>query len=172
MATIGFVGLGNMGAPMAANLVRHGHAVHGYDLSPAARDQAAGQGVTVAHDAAAAVQQADAVITMLPAGRHVLAAYEGLLPAAPRGALFIDCSTIDVASARQAHGLAEAAGMRTLDAPVSGGTGGRPPARSPSWPAEARRPLPMPSRSCRRWASASFTAETPGQGRRRRYATT
>ena len=124
MATIGFIGLGNMGAPMAANLVRHGHAVHGYDLAPEAVQAAAGQGVTAAADAASAVRQADCVVTMLPAGRHVLAAYQGLLAAAPRGALFVDCSTIDVDSARQANALAVAAGMRALDAPVSGGTGG------------------------------------------------
>ena len=124
MATIGFIGLGNMGAPMAANLVRAGHNVHGYDLSAEALHAAAGQGVIAAADAPGAARQADTVITMLPAGRHVLAAYEGLLAAAPRGALFIDCSTIDVASARQASAMAEAAGMRALDAPVSGGTGG------------------------------------------------
>ncbi len=124
MATVGFVGLGNMGAPMAANLVRAGHAVRGFDLSAGAMQQARDAGVQAAPDAAAAVRQASVVITMLPAGRHVLSAYPGLLQAAPKGALFIDCSTIDVDSARQAHALAEQAGMPALDAPVSGGTGG------------------------------------------------
>ena len=124
MATVAFVGLGNMGGPMAANLVRAGHAVNGFDLSAEALRRAGEAGVLLAEDAVLAVRNADAVITMLPAGRHVLSAYPGLLGAARKGALFIDCSTIDVDSARQAHELAGRAGMRALDAPVSGGTGG------------------------------------------------
>ena len=124
MATIGFIGLGNMGGPMAANLVRHGHTVNGFDLSAEAGALATAAGVKLAANAAAAVQRADAVLTMLPAGRHVLAVYADLLAAAPSGALFIDSSTIDVDSARQAHALAAKAGMLSLDAPVSGGTGG------------------------------------------------
>ena len=124
MASIGFVGLGNMGGPMAANLVRAGHNVHGFDLSADAVRRAREAGVVAAEDAASAVRGAEAVITMLPAGRHVLEAYPDLLGAAPAGALFVDCSTIDVEAAKQAHGLAAQAGMRPLDAPVSGGTGG------------------------------------------------
>jgi 3-hydroxyisobutyrate dehydrogenase len=124
MGTIGFIGLGNMGGPMAANLVRHGHSVSGFDLSDASRQAAAQAGVTIAEDAAAAVRVADIVITMLPAGKHVLSVYDALVARAPKHALFIDCSTIDVESARRAHGVAEAAGMESLDAPVSGGTGG------------------------------------------------
>ncbi len=124
MPTIGFIGLGNMGAPMAANLLRHGHSVTGFDLSDASRQAAAQQGLTIAQNADAAVRGAEIVITMLPAGKHVLSVYNTLVDAAPKHALFIDCSTIDVASARSAHGVAQAAGMASLDAPVSGGTGG------------------------------------------------
>ncbi len=125
MAVIGFIGLGNMGAPMAANLVRAGHQVRGFDLAPALRALAEQAGVIWAADAATAVDGAEVVVTMLPAGRHVVTAYTGgLLAAASPGALFIDCSTIDVDSARQAHAAAAAAGMESLDAPVSGGTGG------------------------------------------------
>jgi 3-hydroxyisobutyrate dehydrogenase len=121
---VAFVGLGNMGTPMAANLVKAGHRVTGFDLSEAARDAAAASGVPIAPSAAAAAGEAEVVITMLPAGRHVLAVYDELLPAAPTGALFLDCSTVDVESARAAHGRAAAAGMASLDAPVSGGVGG------------------------------------------------
>jgi 3-hydroxyisobutyrate dehydrogenase len=113
-----------MGAPMAANLLRHGHSVTGFDLSDASRQAAAQAGVTIAEDAAEAVSGADIVITMLPAGRHVLSVYDQLVTKAPKDALFIDCSTIDVDSARSAHGMAQAAGLASLDAPVSGGTGG------------------------------------------------
>ncbi|MGV9271604.1 3-hydroxyisobutyrate dehydrogenase [Kitasatospora sp. NPDC003701] len=121
---IGFLGLGNMGGPMAANLVKAGHRVTGYDLVPEALRQAETAGVAPAASAAGAVRDADVVITMLPAGRHVLAAYADLLPAARPGALFVDCSTIDVADARAAHDLAVRAGHRAVDAPVSGGVPG------------------------------------------------
>jgi 3-hydroxyisobutyrate dehydrogenase len=127
MARIGFIGLGNMGGPMAANLVKAGHTVRGYDLMPAATEAAAAAGVTIAATAPEAVTDAEVVITMLPAGKHVLSAYQGqggLLAAAPKGALFIDSSTIDVADARTAHAAAREAGMASLDAPVSGGVGG------------------------------------------------
>ncbi|WP_280119040.1 3-hydroxyisobutyrate dehydrogenase [Streptomyces albofaciens] len=124
--TVGFVGLGNMGGPMAANLVRAGHRVTGFDLVPEALAAAAGAGVAPADSAAAAVADADVVITMLPAGRHVLALYEdgGLLAAARPGTLFVDCSTIDVADARAAHEAVVRAGHQGLDAPVSGGVVG------------------------------------------------
>ncbi len=125
MAAIAFIGLGNMGAPMAANLVRAGHAVSGYDLSPEACARARQAGVAIAPGAGEAAAGAEVVITMLPAGRHLLEAYEGGLVAAARpGALFVDSSTVDVASARRAHALAAAAGMASVDAPVSGGVGG------------------------------------------------
>lgn len=124
MSTIGFIGLGNMGAPMAANLVKAGHRVIGYDLLPANAAAAEAEGVAIAATAADAVRDADVVVTMLPAGRHVLAVWADVLTHARRGALFIDSSTIDVDSARQAHDLAAQAGMASVDAPVSGGTGG------------------------------------------------
>ncbi|TFD81962.1 3-hydroxyisobutyrate dehydrogenase [Cryobacterium sp. Sr8] len=125
MTKIAFIGLGNMGGPMAANLVRAGHQVSGYDLVPAALDHARDNGVTVPTSAAEAVAGAEVVITMLPSGAHVLAAYrDGLLSAADPGTLFIDSSTIDVDDARAAQALAQAAGHRALDAPVSGGVGG------------------------------------------------
>ena len=124
MTKVAFIGLGNMGAPMAANLVKAGHAVTGFDLVDAAKTAAAGSGVSIAASVHKAVAQADAVITMLPAGKHVLAAHTDFLPAAPRGTLVIDCSTIDVDSAKRAHDAGGEAGALTLDAPVSGGVGG------------------------------------------------
>ncbi len=124
MSKIAFLGLGNMGGPMAANLVKAGHAVAGFDLVEAAKTAAAASGVTIAADAREAAAGADAVVTMLPAGRHVLAAHADFLPALPRGTLVIDCSTIDVESAKRAHEAGAAAGAVTLDAPVSGGVGG------------------------------------------------
>ena len=124
MPNLSFIGLGNMGVPMAANLVKAGHAVRGYDLVPAALAQAAALGVTPAASATDALRGADAVITMLPAGRHVTALYADILPHAAPGALFIDCSTIDVAAARAAHEAAAQAGFASVDAPVSGGVGG------------------------------------------------
>jgi 3-hydroxyisobutyrate dehydrogenase len=124
MPTIGFIGLGNMGAPMAANLVKAGNAVTGFDVVAAARQACTQLGVAIVADAKAAVETADIVITMLPAGEHVRAVWAEALPSAKRGALFIDCSTIDVTSARAAHALAAERGIAALDAPVSGGVAG------------------------------------------------
>ncbi|MBL8582235.1 MAG: 3-hydroxyisobutyrate dehydrogenase [Rhizobiaceae bacterium] len=124
MTTIAFLGLGNMGNPMAANLVKAGHAVLGFDLVAENLTIATGNGVTVVADAAEAVKQAEVVITMLPAGKHVLSVYESVAALAAPGTLFIDSSTIDVESARKAHAIAAAAGMASVDAPVSGGTVG------------------------------------------------
>lgn len=124
MTVIAFIGLGNMGGPMAANLVKAGHRVIGFDLVEKLRRDATASGVVAADSARAAVAEADVVITMLPAGRHVIAAWSDILPAAKPGALFIDSSTIDVESARRAHEAAAAAAMPCLDAPVSGGVGG------------------------------------------------
>jgi 3-hydroxyisobutyrate dehydrogenase len=127
MATIGFIGLGNMGGPMAANLVKAGHRVLGFDLAPTAQAAAQRTVIETVASAAAAARPAAAIITMLPAGDHVRAIYDdpaGPLHGAAPGSLFIDCSTIDVASARAAHAAAQAASMASLDAPVSGGVGG------------------------------------------------
>ena len=124
MATIGFIGLGNMGAPMAGNLVKKGHAVKGFDLIAANLAEAAKRGVVAAKSTADAVSNVDVVVTMLPAGKHVVSVYGEALKAAKPGTLFIDSSTIDVASARTAHAMAGVHEMRSLDAPVSGGVGG------------------------------------------------
>jgi 3-hydroxyisobutyrate dehydrogenase len=124
MATIGFIGLGNMGGPMAANLVKAGSQVRGFDLVAALRDASAGDGVQIVENARSAVDDAETLITMLPGGEQVLSVWADIIPAARQGTLFIDCSTIDVASARKAHALAAARGMASLDAPVSGGVGG------------------------------------------------
>lgn len=126
MTTIAFIGLGNMGGPMAANLVKAGHTVTGFDLSPASCDQARSDGVSVAGSTIDAVRDVEVVITMLPAGKHVLSVWTDILPAVKDGTLLIDCSTIDVESARKAHGMAQdqARNLIGLDAPVSGGVGG------------------------------------------------
>jgi 3-hydroxyisobutyrate dehydrogenase len=128
MSAIAVVGLGNMGGPMAANLVAAGHTVTGYDPVPDAADRGRAAGVTITASASDAVRAADVVITMLPSGAHVLDCYGGpggrLVAAARPGTLFVDCSTIDVSSSRAAHELAGAAGHRSVDAPVSGGVVG------------------------------------------------
>ena len=125
MAKVGFVGLGLMGQPMAANLVKAGHEVAGFDLLAASLQRAAAAGVAAASSAAEVVRSADVVVTMLPAGKDTLAVWGGgIMQAARPGTLFIDSSTIDVTAARTAHKLAGEAGMLSLDAPVSGGVGG------------------------------------------------
>jgi 3-hydroxyisobutyrate dehydrogenase len=124
MTTIAFIGLGNMGGPMAANLVKAGHTVVAFDLVGEARNQAKADGAALADSAVASVKGAEVVITMLPAGKHVLGVWNEVVPAMGKGALIIDCSTIDVESAKQAHALATKHGVGSVDAPVSGGTGG------------------------------------------------
>jgi 3-hydroxyisobutyrate dehydrogenase len=128
MATVGFIGLGNMGAPMAVNLVKAGHVVTGYDLSPAPLEALSKAGGKIAASAADAARGASVIITMLPSGEHVRDVYfhqGGLIEVtAAERPLLIDCSTIDVDSARAVTAAAEAAGLAMLDAPVSGGTAG------------------------------------------------
>lgn len=127
MARIGFIGLGNMGGPMAANLVRAGHVVRGFDLADTALLALVTAGGGRAASVAEAAAGADVVITMLPAGRHVrdvLTAPDGVLSRAMPGALLIDCSTIDVATARNMADQAVSRGFAMLDAPVSGGVSG------------------------------------------------
>jgi 3-hydroxyisobutyrate dehydrogenase len=127
MTAIGFIGLGNMGGPMAANLVKAGHEVTGFDLSAAALDQLTAAGGKRAASAAAAAAAGEIVITMLPAGPHVRAVYlgdGGVLASARKGSLLIDCSTIDVETARAVGKAAAEGGYAMLDAPVSGGVGG------------------------------------------------
>jgi 3-hydroxyisobutyrate dehydrogenase len=122
--TIAFLGLGNMGGPMAANLIGAGHAVRGFDPVPAAAAAAAANGANVFDSTADAVTEADVVITMLPNGDIVRRCYAEVLPAARAGALFIDSSTISVNDAREVHAQAESHGFSQLDAPVSGGVKG------------------------------------------------
>src|SRR5947208_15126918 len=127
MATIGFIGLGNMGAPMAANPVKAGRRVTGFDLVPGAVEALAAKGGDAAASAAEAAAAGDVVITMLPAGPQVHSVYldqGGVLASARRGALLIDCSTIDVETARAVAAAAKGAGFDMLDAPVSGGVSG------------------------------------------------
>ncbi|HEX2892348.1 3-hydroxyisobutyrate dehydrogenase [Vineibacter terrae] len=125
MARIAFIGLGNMGGPMAANLAKAQHQVAAYDLSDQAVAAAVANGASKAASIADAVKGAEVVVTMLPAGKHVREVYEGtVIGAAAKGTLFIDCSTIDVESARTVAAAAAKAGMEMVDAPVSGGTGG------------------------------------------------
>ncbi len=124
MSTIAFLGLGNMGAPMAANLVNAGYTVRGFDPMPAARDAAAEKGVDVADNGADAVAGADVVITMLPNGALVKESYGEVMPAAADGTLFVDSSTISVDDARSVHAYAAERGFAQLDAPVSGGVKG------------------------------------------------
>jgi 3-hydroxyisobutyrate dehydrogenase len=124
MATIGFVGLGNMGLPMALNLVKAGHELRGFEVVQAAIDAATQAGIKVYPAAPDSLAGVEILITMLPNGKLVLGVYDQMLKAAAPGTLFIDSSTIDVASARLAHEAAASAGMVSLDAPVSGGVGG------------------------------------------------
>src|SRR5271168_638313 len=122
--TIAFLGLGNMGGPMSANLISAGHIVRGFDPVPTAVAAASAGGVAVFDSAAEAVAGADVVITMLPNGDIVRRCYAEVLPAALSGALFIDSSTISVNDAREVHSLAQSHGLPQLDAPVSGGVKG------------------------------------------------
>jgi 3-hydroxyisobutyrate dehydrogenase len=121
MARIAFIGLGNMGAGMAANLAKAGHDVHAFDLSADALRRAETAGCLAADSAAAAADGAEAVVTMLPAGKHVAEVYEQIMGAVAPAAVLIDCSTIDVATARSVAQSASGAGLAAVDAPVSGG---------------------------------------------------
>ena len=127
MAKVGFIGLGNMGLPMARNLVSGGHQVTGFDLSAPALDNLADAGGRAAATASDAVAGAEVVVTALPAARHVRAVYQGdggVLASAGAGTLFIDCSTIDVQTAREVIAEAVERGQHMVDCPMSGGIGG------------------------------------------------
>lgn len=122
MARIGFIGLGNMGGGMAANLAKKGHEVRAFDLADAALARAKEAGCVLAGSAAEAARDAEFVVTMLPAGKHVRSVYENeVFDAAPSSALLMDCSTIDVATAKAVEAAARAKGLAMIDAPVSGG---------------------------------------------------
>lgn len=130
MNTVAFIGLGNMGGPMAVNLVKAGYTVKAFDLSQAALNHVVEQGAMQAPSACAAATAADVVITMLPAGKHVRSLYlgdeqnKGIIDVVADGTLLIDCSTIDAESARFVAEQAKAKGLEFIDAPVSGGTAG------------------------------------------------
>jgi 3-hydroxyisobutyrate dehydrogenase len=127
MAAIAFIGLGNMGLPMARNLLKAGHQVVGHDVVASALDAAARAGARAGASVAEAVAGAECVITMLPEGRHVRSVYlgdEGVIAHAKHDALLIDCSTVDVESARAVNRAALEHGLEVLDAPVSGGVAG------------------------------------------------
>ena len=124
MACIAFIGLGNMGGGMAANLAKAGHDVRAFDLSADALDRARAAGCLPAESAAAACDGAEAVVTMLPAGKHVEGVYvDQVFDSVPPSAILIDCSTIDVATAKRVGEAAMARGLAMVDAPVSGGIG-------------------------------------------------
>lgn len=124
MSTLAFIGLGNMGLGMAANLAKAGHDVRALDISAAAVAKAVDAGCVQAANAQDAVSPADVVVTMLPAGKHVELVYAEVMTHAKPGSLFIDCSTIDVDTARKVIADAEGKGFAMIDAPVSGGVGG------------------------------------------------
>ncbi|TPG20934.1 3-hydroxyisobutyrate dehydrogenase [Sphingomonas koreensis] len=124
MASVGFIGLGNMGGGMAANLAKKGHDVRAFDLSAEALDRAKAAGCLPVGSATEAAEDAEAVITMLPAGSHVEQVYaDSVFGAASTAAILIDCSTIDVATAKRVADAAAAKGLTAVDAPVSGGIG-------------------------------------------------
>ena len=122
MAKIAFIGLGNMGGGMAANLVKAGHEVAAFDLAEPAIERARGNGCSIVSSAAEAVEDAEVIVTMLPAGKHVAQVYaDSVIPNADKSAILIDCSTIDGATARAVESQAADAGLEMVDAPVSGG---------------------------------------------------
>jgi 3-hydroxyisobutyrate dehydrogenase len=127
MTNIAFIGLGHMGFPMAKNLVKAGHCVKGYDIVPQAVETFAKEGGTGGEDIASTVAHAEIVITMLPEGKHVRAAFEGsqgIFSHVKPGTLIAECSTIDIETARHIHSESEGKGVRLIDAPVSGGVAG------------------------------------------------
>src|SRR6202795_3823064 len=172
MATIAFIGLGNMGGPMAANLVKAGHKVVAFDLVAASRDQARADGAAIAESSVSAVKGREPFTTILPGGKHVMSVWNDIVPVMGKGALIIDCSTIDVESAKHAHALAAKHGVASVDAPVSGGTGGAKGATLTSWRAARRRHSPPQNPCWKRWARRSCIAAAPAPGRRRKSATT
>ncbi len=124
MSTIGFIGLGNMGLPMATNLVKAGHEVLGFDMSPEVLEAAKEASIITCATAADAASEAETTITMLPNGEILLSVMAEITSVTPKGALLIDCSTVDVESAKTFHAQAATAGLGSIDCPVSGGIGG------------------------------------------------
>ena len=124
MATIGFIGLGNMGLPMANNLVKAGHTVQGFDTSAEILGQVSDVGIVTCAAAKDAAENAETIVTMLPNGEISLSVFNEIVQTAAKDTLIIDCSTVDVESAKKAHVIAREAGLGCLDAPVSGGISG------------------------------------------------
>lgn len=124
MSKIGFIGLGNMGLPMAANLVKAGHELKGFDTVAEACEKATNAGIKIQDTAAIAAENVEFIITMLPSGSIMLSVFAEIIPVASQGTTLIDCSTVDVSSALKAHQLADDAGLNCLDSPVSGGITG------------------------------------------------
>ena len=173
MAVIGFIGLGNMGGPMAANLVRHGHAVRGFDLSPRCGAAAAAAGVEVVADPSEVAKEAEAVVTMLPGGAHVLDVYRAVVASAGSGTLLIDSSTIDVEFARGGRmSWLRRVGCFPWTLPYRAEPEGRHPERLRSWWVAARAPSRGRVRSSTRWVVASCIAAEPARDKRRKSATT
>jgi 3-hydroxyisobutyrate dehydrogenase and related beta-hydroxyacid dehydrogenases len=161
MSRIAFIGLGNMGGPMAINLAKAGHQVHAFDLSADALAAVVAGGAQAAASAAEAVANAEVVISMLPASRHVEGLYlgeGGLLAKIPAGALVIDSSTIAPASAQKVAQAASARGLQMLDAPVSGGTAGAQAGTLTFIVGGEARCWSAHAPTCRRWARTSSTS--------------
>ncbi len=124
MSIIGFIGLGNMGLPMAKNLLNAGHRVNAFDRVESACTAAKAAGINICNSNAQTALDADFIVTMLPNGSIVLSVFEEIVPTASKGTVIIDCSTVDVSSSKKAHKMATKSGLGCLDAPVSGGVGG------------------------------------------------
>jgi len=168
VTSIGFIGLGIMGGPMAANLIKAGHDVIGYDLSTEAVDQLKADGGRAAESLADAVREVDIVITMVPDSPEVKAAAlgeEGIYANGRSGSLHIDCSSISPDAAREVAAAGAERGFRVVDAPVSGGQSGAVEHRCRSWSVAvrltSRRLCPFLRPSARQWS----TSAPPGQGR-------
>jgi 3-hydroxyisobutyrate dehydrogenase len=172
MTTIAFIGLGNMGMPMSINLLKAGHDIRAFDPVPAAMEQAAAEGMTACASSVEAVGDADVIITMLPNGAIVLKVFEEVVPAAAKGAVIIDCSTIDMPSSRKAHEIAAEAGLLPLDAPVSGGVGGAVAGTLTFMVGGTTDAFERPGRFSISWAAASFIAARVVPARPQRCATT
>ena len=172
---IAFIGLGNMGGPMAINLHKAGHSVKAFDLSQDALAKVKAEGLQVAASAQDAVQGAEAIVTMLPASQHVEGLFLGngnLLASIAKGTLVIDSSTIAAATSQKVAKAAEALGIDFIDAPVSGARAAPSPAPSPSWWAAPTRNCSAHAPCWKKWAPTSSTPAPWARARRPRSATT
>ena len=173
--TVAFIGLGNMGAPMVANLCSKGFAVRAYDVSAEALQKAVAAGCVATDSAVAAVTGADVVVTMLPNGDIVeglLIDEQRILESMQKGALLIDCSTVAASSSLRVHERADSLGVLCLDAPVSGGVGAAKAGTLAFMCGGTEQALRRPKRCWAPWGLIYFVPVTPGQGKPRRSATT